>query len=275
MGESEKKVKELNEVKKNNQTIIAELKEMLAKERQARIEQEKMTKSNQKAIAYLKEMLNQEVQQKEGLQEQLDKRNMDIQAANAEFEELSDVNDVISKRGKELENQVEELAADLNEERERREKAEKAKKEPTAELDSLRLELEDSLEELVAATETLNKLTLAEQEVTQLKKELEASMESHEQALREMRRGHSQILEDLNDQLDQAKRGKSTAEKAQSSLKAENSDLSNQIHEISEEGKDWERKRKQLEQDLQACKNQIEERNHAVRNAKSEEAAKL
>ena len=69
------------------------------------------------------------------------------------------------------------------------------------ELDSLRAELEDALEENVAATETRNKLTRVEQEVTQLKKALEASTESHDEAVREMRRTHSHKVEDLNDQV--------------------------------------------------------------------------
>ena len=75
-------------------------------------------------------------------------------------------------------------------------------------------------------------------------------------------------------QLHQAKQGKSAAEKAQSSLKAENSDLANQIHAFSAERKDWDRQKKQLEQHLQVCKEQMEEMNLAVRNA-TENTTKL
>ena len=71
------------------------------------------------------------------------------------------------------------------------------------ELEALKSEFEDILDTTAAAQELRAK---REQEVTTLKKNLEDQQQSQEIHIHELRQKHGTQLEELNEQLDQAKR---------------------------------------------------------------------
>ncbi len=107
------------------------------------------------------------------------------------------------KNMRELEGQLQELQEDLETEKEARNKAEKQKRDLSEELEALKSELEDSLETSVAVQELRNKREL---EVVSLKKQLEEEGKHKENQIQEIRAKHAAAQEQLNEQIDTAKR---------------------------------------------------------------------
>ena len=67
----------------------------------------------------------------------------------------------------------------------------------------MKTELEDSLDTTAAAQDLRNK---REQEVVQLKKVIDEEAKNHENQLQEVRHKYNQQIEQINEQLDQAKK---------------------------------------------------------------------
>lgn len=139
------------------------------------------------------------------------------------------------KKIRELEAQLSELQEDLELERQARTKAEKHRKDLGEELEALKSELEDTLDSTAvqhelrsehlmdkhASGQTVGSYRTSsdrpspllllyrakrETEVAHLKKTLDEEAKVHEQQLAEMRQKHSQAFDELNEQLEQAKR---------------------------------------------------------------------
>lgn len=135
---------------------------------------------------------------------------------------------------RELQAQVSELQEDLESEKLSRNKAEKLKRDLSEELEALKTELEDTLDTTAAQQElrccnllthtagnmivvnlkenheflcTFDKCrTKREQEVAELKKSIDEETKNHESQIQDMRQRHGTALEDLSEQLEQAKR---------------------------------------------------------------------
>ena len=104
---------------------------------------------------------------------------------------------------RELEGQIQELQEDFDTEKEARNKAEKQKRDLSEELEALKSELEDSLETSVAVQELRNK---REMEVVHLKKQIDDESKAKETQIQELRAKHTAAQEQLNEQIDTAKR---------------------------------------------------------------------
>ena len=113
------------------------------------------------------------------------------------------VKTTFQKNLREVEGQLQELQEDLDTEKEARNKAEKQKRDLSEELEALKSELEDSLETSVAVQELRNK---REMEVVHLKKQLEDEGKIKETHIQELRAKHAAASEQLNEQIDTAKR---------------------------------------------------------------------
>lgn len=158
------------------------------------------------------------------------------------IEEEAAQKNLAQKKIRELEAQLSELQEDLDLERQARTKAEKHRRDLGEELEALKTELEDTLDSTAAQQELrcrdssgqggIKSLLDAciptaaleliqehfcrlpsvpfrskrETEVAQLKKTLDEDARIHEQQVAEMRQKHNQSLEELSEQLEQAKR---------------------------------------------------------------------
>lgn len=143
-------------------------------------------------------------------------------------DEVSQKNNAL-KQARELQAQLAELQEDLDSEKQARNKAEKLKRDLSEELEALKTELEDTLDTTAAQQELRYCSLLAvcrvdvetgvcsvmvlvlcrtkrEQEVTELKKAIEEETKNHEAQIQEMRQRHGSALEELSEQLEQAKR---------------------------------------------------------------------
>ena len=109
----------------------------------------------------------------------------------------------LDKSNRELATQLQETIDDLESEREARGKSEKMKKQLNEELDKL----QEMLEETTSSTTTQKEIRAQrESELAALKKTLEEEITSHEETISSMRQKHSRAVEDLNEQLENARK---------------------------------------------------------------------
>lgn len=123
-----------------------------------------------------------------------------------------------------------------------------------------------------------------ESEVTQLKKTLEEEAKTHEQQLADMRQKHNQAFEELNEQLEQAKKvsdagltgppnlhrntnahhvsllqNKVTVEKAKQALESERNELQIEVKNLTQSKADSEHRRKKAESQVQELQVKVAE----------------
>ncbi|XP_023930461.1 myosin-10-like [Lingula anatina] len=268
LGDEEEKSKQLGKLKTKYEAIIADLEERLRKEQEARQELERIRRRLETELNDIREQLNEKKMQVEDLQAQLSKRDEDLQQTLAKVDDEVSQKSNYVKQIREMENQVQEIQEDLEAEKAARNKAEKQKRDLGEELEALKSELEDSLDTTAAMQQVR---TAREQEVTSLKKSLEEDHKTFELQIADMRQKHTAQIDQLQEQMESARRAKANVDKAKSTLEAENIDMANEIKQLSTARQEAERKRKQAESQLQEISLRLAE----AEQAQEEQASKL
>ncbi|XP_053493571.1 myosin-9 [Ictalurus furcatus] len=248
LAEEEEKSKSLQKLKNKHEAMITDLEERLKKEEKTRQELEKNRRKLESDSTELHDHMADLQAQIAELRAQLAKKEEELQAALARVEQETSLKNAAQKRVRELEAQVTELQEDLELERAARNKTEKQRRDLSEELEALKSELEDTLDSTAAQQELRAK---RESEVAQLKKTLEDEAKGHDQLLTEMRQKHTQAFEELNEQLEQAKKSKASVEKAKIALESERSELQIELQSVTQSKNDSESRRKKVEAQLQ------------------------
>ncbi|XP_049817618.1 myosin heavy chain, non-muscle isoform X2 [Aethina tumida] len=271
LAEEEEKAKHLAKLKAKHEATIAELEERLLKDHQQRQESDRTKRKVETEVNDLKEQLSEKRTQIEEMQLQLGKKEEELNQAMAKVDEEGAQKAQAQKALRELESHLTELQEDLEAEKAARSKAEKMKKDLNEELEALKNELLDSLDTTAAQQELRSKREL---ELATLKKKLEEETQQHEVAQAETRHKHSQELAQLNEQLENIKKVKSTLEKAKQSLEAENADLTTELRNVGASRQEGERRRKQAESQLSELQAKLAEVER-VKNELQEKTTKL
>ncbi|KAK1798374.1 hypothetical protein P4O66_007828, partial [Electrophorus voltai] len=247
LSEEEEKSKNLTKLKNKHESMISELEVQLKKEEKLCQDLVKAKRKLEAECSSLQEQISV-VQAKCAEQKaRLAAKEDEMQALLTRLEEESAQKNSTMKKIHETEGLVAELQKDLENERATRTKAEKAKRELGEELEALRSELEDSQDTLATQQELCVK---REQEVVMFRKTMEEEWRSREAQLQEMRQKHAHAVDDLSEQLEQAKRAKASLEKAKQTLEKEAANLSTELHSLSNGRQDAEHKRKKVEGQL-------------------------
>ncbi|XP_038146325.1 myosin-9-like isoform X1 [Cyprinodon tularosa] len=252
LAEEEEKSKSLQKLKTKHEAMITDLEDRLRREEKMRQELEKNRRKLEGDFTETHDQIAELQAQIAELRAQLAKKEEELQAALARIEEEAAQKNMAQKKIRELEAQLSEIQEDLELEKQARMKAEKHRRDLGEELEALKTELEDTLDSTAAMQELRTK---RETEVTQLKKNLEEEARVHEQQLVEMRQKHSQAFDELNEQLEQAKRNKVSMEKAKQALESEKNELTIELQTLMQGKTDSEHRRKKAEgqaQELQA-----------------------
>ncbi|XP_078455111.1 myosin-10-like isoform X1 [Lampetra fluviatilis] len=252
LSKEEENNKNLLKVKNKQESIIADLEDRLKREEKSRQELDKVKRKLDGESTDLSDQIAELQQQIIELKALLAKKEEELQAALARVEEESGQKNMALKQLRELQAQLAELQEDLDAEKAARSKAEKQKRDLGEELEALKTELEDTLDTTAAQQELKSK---REQEVTELKKAIDEETRNHESQIQDMRQRHNQALEELSEQLEQAKRFKATVEKNKQGLEGENRELASEVKVLSQARSELEMKRKRAEgqvQELQA-----------------------
>ncbi|KAG9343921.1 hypothetical protein JZ751_013308 [Albula glossodonta] len=248
LAEEEEKSKSLQKLKNKHEAMITDLEDRLRREEKMRQELEKNRRKLEGDSTELHDQIAELQAQIAELRAQLAKKEEELQAALARIEEEAAQKNLAQKKIRELEAQLSELQEDLELERVARTKAEKHRRDLGEELEALKTELEDTLDSTAAQQELRTK---RETEVAQLKKTLEDEARVHEQQVVEMRQKHSQAFDELNEQLEQAKRNKVSVEKAKQALESERNELQIELQTLMQGKGDSEHRRKKAEAQVQ------------------------
>uniref|UniRef100_A0AAY5KFZ1 Myosin, heavy chain 11b, smooth muscle n=1 Tax=Esox lucius TaxID=8010 RepID=A0AAY5KFZ1_ESOLU len=247
LAEEEEKSKNLTKLKNKHESMISDLEVRMKKEEKGRQEVEKAKRKLEAELADLQDQLAELQAQIAELRAQLTAKEEELQATQARLEEESAGRAAAVRHVRELEGLLGELQEDLEAERSARGKVEAARRDLGEELNALRSELEDTLDTTAAQQELRAK---REQEVAILKKMMEEEGRGHEAQVQEMRQKHTQAVEELTEQLEQAKRVRSSLEKAKQALEKESSDLSADLHSMANAKQEVEHRRKKVEGQL-------------------------
>ncbi|XP_062263423.1 myosin-9-like isoform X1 [Platichthys flesus] len=248
LAEEEEKSKSLQKLKTKHEAMITDLEDRLRREEKQRQEVEKNRRKLDGDFTEVQDQISELQAQIAELRAQLAKKEEELQAALARIEEEAAQKNLAQKKIRELEAQLSELQEDLELERQARTKAEKHRRDLGEELEALKTELEDTLDSTAAQQELRSK---RETEVTHLKKTLEEEARVHEQQLGEMRQKHSQAFDELNEQLEQAKRNKVSMEKAKQAMESERNELVIEMQTLMQGKGDSEHRRKKAESQVQ------------------------
>ncbi|XP_014059053.1 myosin-9 isoform X2 [Salmo salar] len=248
LTEEEEKSKSLQKLKNKHEAMITDLEDRLRREEKGRQELEKNRRKLEGDSTDLLDQIAELQAQIAELRAQLAKKEEELQAALARIEEEAAQKNLAQKKIREMEAQLSELQEDLELERAARTKAEKNRRDLGEELEALKTELEDTLDSTAAQQELRTK---RETEVNQLKKVLEDEAKVHEQQVVEMRLKHSQAFDQLNEQLEQAKRNKVSVDKTKQALESERNELAIELQTLMQGKGDSEHRRKKAESQVQ------------------------
>ncbi|XP_074511892.1 myosin-14-like [Sebastes fasciatus] len=247
LAEEEEKSKNLTKLKAKHESMISDIELRMKKEEKGRLDMEKAKRKVEAELGDLHEQHADLLAQLDELRAQLAAKEEELQATQARLEEECNQRGAAVKRVRELEVLCSELQEDLEAERAARGKVEAARRDLGEELNALRTELEDSLDITAAQGELRAK---REQEVTMLKKAMEDEGRGHEAQFQDLRQKHSQAVEELNEQLEQAKRVRGGLEKAKQALEKESADMSADLRSLASAKQDVEHKKKKVEGQL-------------------------
>ncbi|XP_041812473.1 myosin-9-like isoform X1 [Chelmon rostratus] len=248
LAEEEEKSKSLQKLKTKHEAMITDLEDRLRREEKQRQELEKNRRKLEGEFTDVHDQIAELQAQIAELRAQLAKKEEELQAALARIEEEAAQKNLAQKKIREMEAQLSELQEDLELERQARTKAEKHRRDLGEELEALKTELEDTLDSTAAQQELRTK---RETEVAHLKKTLDEEAKVHEQQLGDMRQKHSQAFDELNEQLEQAKRNKVSMEKAKQALESERNELAIEVQTLMQGKGDSEHRRKKAEAQVQ------------------------
>uniref|UniRef100_A0A8C8G9D2 Myosin-9 n=1 Tax=Oncorhynchus tshawytscha TaxID=74940 RepID=A0A8C8G9D2_ONCTS len=248
LTEEEEKSKSLQKLKNKHEAMITDLEDRLRKEEKSRQELEKNRRKLEGDSTELNDQMADLHAQIAELRAQLAKKEEELMAALARIEEEAAAKNTAQKKIRELEAQLSELQEDLELERAARAKAEKHRRDLGEELEALKTELEDTLDSTATQQELRTK---RETEVTQLKKVLEDEAKVHEQQVADMRHKHNQAFDELNEQLEQAKRVRASVEKAKQAMESEHNELAIELKTLTQGKSESEQRRKKAETQVQ------------------------
>jgi len=256
LAEEEEKSKHLMKLKAKHESTISELEDKIKKEQHGRTELERSKRKCETDINDLKEQINEKKNHVHEMQINLAKREEELAQAMMRVDEEAAAKSQLVKSMRETESQLNELAEDLDAERALRTKAEKQKRDLNEELEALKNELLDSLDTTAAQQEMRTK---REEELSGLKKTLEDEHALHEQQILDLRQKQSHAIENLNQEIDQLKKIKSTLDKGKGQLEAENADLANELKSVNAARQESEKKRKQTESAISELQMKLQE----------------
>jgi len=244
LAEEEDKAKQLSKLKVKHEAIIADVEERLKKESTSRTDLEKHKRKVETELSDVKEQLNEKKLHLDELSKTIIKREDELTNALTKCDEEAVARAQAQKQVREIETSLQETQEDLEAERAHRKKAETQKRDLSEELEALKTELMEAEDKGLAAEEVKSK---REDDLMKLKDLLVKEQAQREKDVQDARVKQTALAEQLNEQLDQVNRTKSSLEKAKNNLEAENVDMAQEIKALSSAKQESERKKKQFE----------------------------
>ncbi|XP_066910591.1 myosin-10-like [Clytia hemisphaerica] len=244
LSTEEEKAKQLAKQKAKQEAFIQELEEQISKGDKSTTDLQKEIRKLQQEIADLKHQLNEAHARIADLEDDVKRRDQELAAANKRGDEESSKLAASERAKRELQSQLDELRDDYDNEKSAKEKAERSKRDLENDLEDLRSELEVSADASVVQKDMQRK---RDEDLMDLKRQVAEEAKEHEGQMASLRTKHNNLVEELNNQLDQFKRTKTSLEKNKNSLESENAELASDLQRVSSMKADAEKKNKSLD----------------------------
>ncbi|XP_065659055.1 myosin-10 [Hydra vulgaris] len=264
LSAEEDKSKGLIKLKVKQETLISELEERVAKSEKTAVDYQKEIRKLQQEISDLRNQLAEAQQRIAELEDDLARRDNELAAAIKRGDEEMSKRVNVEKAKRDVEAHLEEVKDDYEQEKAAREKVEKAKRELEKDLNELREELEVNTDATTVQKELQRK---REEDFNELKKQVEIEAREHEKQMDSLRGKHNQLVNELQDQLDQFKKGKNALEKNKTALENENAEIAADLQRVSLLKQESDRKAKNFEAQLSEA--------NAIRMGQEEMISKL
>ena len=204
----------------------------------------------------LRAQLQERTQLVDELQAQLKRREEDLNKAIANSENDAATKATFQKQIRDFQTKLDDLTADMESERESRKRLEHEKRDLIEEIESLRNEILDTTD---LSQEMVEREKKRDEELSSANRALEQARRDRETAIVESRSKHAKEMEELTNQLENAKRQVQSLSKDRQQLQSDLKDRDNEMKNSNSLKQEIERKRRQLETQVQDLQHKFNE----------------
>ncbi|CAF2959807.1 unnamed protein product [Rotaria sp. Silwood2] len=244
----EEKLKNLLRIKTKLESQCNDLEERLKREIELRQKREREIRQFEIENQELRSQLQELTQNIKDLEIQLKRRNDELTKVMTTTETDATAKANFQKQIRDIQVELDSIRADYTSERELRKSLESEKRSIMEENNSLRNEIFDKTD---VSQEILQRGKKLEEELSTIKHELHQTRKNHETTMIDIRSKHAKEIEELTRQLDNAKKQIQICTKDLQPLKNDIKDRDSEIKNLNTLKQDIERKRKQLEIQIQ------------------------
>ncbi|VDM60142.1 unnamed protein product [Angiostrongylus costaricensis] len=232
------------------------LEQELLRERQLKNDVEQQKRKLISELEDSRDLLEEKRNKLEELSGQLMKREEELSQALTRSDEESATIALLQKQIRDMQETIDELREDIETERMARNKAEIARREAVAQLEKVKGDMLDKVDETSVLQDIMRR---KEDEVRDLKKALESTSHALENKLEEQKQKYSNQIEELHEKVEQQKKLSSQLEKNRHQLENERAELSQELATLQAQKSEADKRRKQQESQLMDLQSQLSE----------------
>ncbi|VDL72666.1 unnamed protein product [Nippostrongylus brasiliensis] len=256
LSEEEERVKQVARQRGKVEGHVQELEQELLRERQLKNEVEQQKRKLMTELEDSRELLEEKRGKLEELNGQLMKREEELsQVLTRSDEEAANIA-LLQKQIRDMQTTIDELREDIETERAARNKAEMARREVVAQLEKVKGDMLDKVDETSVLQDIMRR---KEDEVRDLKKALESATHALENKLEEQKQKYNRQVEELHEKVEQQKKLNSQQEKYRHQMDNERAELAQELATIQAQKAEADKRRKHQESQLLDIQSQLAE----------------
>ncbi|KAK6059852.1 hypothetical protein COOONC_02495 [Cooperia oncophora] len=256
LSEEEERVKQVARQRGKVEGHVQELEQELLRERQLKAEVEQQKRKLITELEDTRELLEEKRNKLEELNGQLIKREEELsQVLTRSDEEAANIA-LLQKQIRDMQTIIDELREDIETERAARNKAETARREVVAQLEKVKGDMLDKVDETSVLQDIMRR---KEDEVRDLKKALESATHALENKLEEQKQKYNRQVEELHEKVEQQKKMCSQQEKFRHQLDNERAELAQELATVQAQKAEADKRRKHHESQVMDLQSQLAE----------------
>ncbi|PIO77322.1 myosin head [Teladorsagia circumcincta] len=256
LSEEEERVKQVARQRGKVEGHVQELEQELLRERQLKSEVEQQKRKLITELEDSRELLEEKRNKLEELNGQLMKREEELsQVLTRSDEEAANIA-LLQKQIRDMQTTIDELREDIETERAARNKAEMARREVVAQLEKVKGDMLDKVDETSVLQDIMRR---KEDEVRDLKKALESATHALENKLEEQKQKYNRQVEELHEKVEQQKKISSQQEKFRHQLDNERAELAQELATVQAQKAEADKRRKHQESQVLDLQSQLAE----------------
>ncbi|KJH42901.1 myosin head [Dictyocaulus viviparus] len=258
LTEEEERVKQVARQRGKFEGHVQELEQELLRERQLKNEVEQHKRKLITELEDSRELLEEKRNKLEELNGQLMKREEELSLVLTRSDEEAATIALLQKQIRDMQATIDELREDIETERVARNKAEMARREVVAQLEKVKGDMLDKVDETSVLQDIMRR---KEDEVRDLKKAIESTSQALENKLEEQKHKYNRQIEDLHEKFEQQKKINSQQEKYRHQVENERAEMSQELITLQAQKAEADKRRKQQESQLMDVQSQLAECN--------------